>query len=348
MSDLDKYQDANWEELIELDDFRAWALGTDTDDTGAAAAWATTLAGHPERRLEAERAKAFLATFAAVTELRAPTEAERAEDRHRITAKIENRRHAARRKKYLVAGLGVIVLLVSLAGYLWYSPKTFASTVYATTSGEIRRLTLPDGSTVTLNANTTLSHATDWGANGRYVRLDGEAFFDVATQRNAAGGDARFTVATEDLDVRVVGTRFNVNAYFNGTEIVLNEGRVDLLTAGGGPILTPALSPGERFLYDSEDASRERNAVDTLAYSGWKDGYYVFDDTPLGDIVDRLAVIYGVDFYFTSEALRSVRVSTTASVENLDEFLRVLNLLFDGDGIEAVRRGDRITVRRRE
>lgn len=84
--------------------------------------------------------------------------------------------------------------------------------MYATQYGEQRVVELPDHSVVSLNANSTLRFRNDWSqANTlREVWLDGEAFFSVQKQEGAAG-PAKFIVHTNDLDVEVLGTRFNVS-----------------------------------------------------------------------------------------------------------------------------------------
>ncbi|MEM1359301.1 MAG: FecR domain-containing protein, partial [Bacteroidota bacterium] len=159
---------------------------------------------------------------------------------------------------------------------------------------------------------------------------------------------AKFTVVTEDLAVEVLGTRFNVNTYLTETEVVLNEGKIQLYLYQQPDRVVAPLSPGELFRFNATSTQIERTTVDTLAYTGWKDGEYVFEDTPLGEIIDKLSAVYGVEFVLGSEALRDVKVSTTASAENLDEFLRVLSLLFTGDQISVERQGNQISIQKNE
>ena len=109
---------------------------------------------------------------------------------------------------WLKVAAALTLLLVAFAVYL--NRQTHNHT-YRTAFGESRRVLLPDGSLVTLNANSSLRVADRWGRRTeREVWLEGEAFFSVSKLKKA-GSAVKFTVHTHDLNVEVRGTEFNDN-----------------------------------------------------------------------------------------------------------------------------------------
>jgi ferric-dicitrate binding protein FerR (iron transport regulator) len=147
------------------------------------------------------------------------------------------------RKQFMFLGVAVTVLIVAGAWLYWYNakPKRAASTAplvaapvaekneISTRNGSKTKITLPDGSKVWLNAGSRLTYNKDFGNTIREVELSGEAFFDVKSISIAGGtGKVPFIIHTPQIDVRVVGTAFNVKSYpgERQTETSLLRGKV--------------------------------------------------------------------------------------------------------------------------
>ncbi|MDR1272933.1 MAG: FecR domain-containing protein [Odoribacteraceae bacterium] len=162
------------------------------------------------------------------------------------------------------------------------------------------RLTLPDGSRVHLNARSSLEYPEAFRGEAREVRLEGEAWFEVA-----ADAARPFIVASGAARVRVHGTRFNVNASREGDVLVaLASGSVGLAVEGEeGETLLAAGQVGE---YRAADGSVTARDADLLPHVGWKDNLFVFSGEPLGGILERLG-----DWYDFSVAYADDRVAAT-------------------------------------
>jgi ferric-dicitrate binding protein FerR (iron transport regulator) len=214
-----------------------------------------------------------------------------------------------------------------------------APTRYATGNGQTRTVQLPDGSSVTLNANSTLRHAAVWHANTpREVWLDGEAYFSVKHLAN----HQRFRVhTTGNFNVEVLGTKFVVYRRHAQERVVLLSGkvRVAFRDQRRPDIL---LKPGE--LLQTADAQPQQvvhKAVQTPAYAAWKDSRLVLDDLPIADLATRLHDTYGVEVVVPDPALRRQTITGTVPLGDLDLLCQALHASFN---IKVERQGQRILL----
>jgi transmembrane sensor len=167
-----------------------------------------------------------------------------------------------------------------------------------TQSGQKTKIVLPDSSVVWLNSESSLSFPADLESRRkRIVKLEGEAYFDVAKQ-----GSSRFTVICPDYDIEVKGTKFNVMAYrdFNRTETTLVEGAV--IIKKGSQILS--LKPGERAVYSKNYLTKSRAQVRQATL--WKDNKFYFDNIPLRELVRRLERWYDVKIILKDPSLKDI------------------------------------------
>ncbi len=196
-----------------------------------------------------------------------------------------------------------VALLAIGAGALW----TTAPVRVSTAPGERVSVALPDGSAAELNAGSSIRHARGFawvpGVNrpGRVVELDGEAYFDVAT-------DGRpFTVETPVARIRVLGTRFSVRATSprsEGVSIVVMEGRVEVSPRVGEASTSVVLGAGEAARVGPDGvALRLEGETDHLG--AWRDGAFVAVDRPLEYVLADAGRIFGVDVTVEDEGARS-------------------------------------------
>ena len=143
------------------------------------------------------------------------------------------------------------VTIVAIAGYFITSDFLYNKEVQLQTvtvpAGQRAQITLADGTRVWLNSKSTMKYAANFGRNERNVELDGEAYFEVAKNKNIP-----FYVHTETNKVKVVGTSFNVCAYSGSHEFgtTLVEGIVDIYPANSSQIIT-RLQKDEVFLNEN-------------------------------------------------------------------------------------------------
>ena len=229
----------------------------------------------------------------------------------------------------------ITLLLILSAGIYWqffFNPHVVVSTLY----GQQLKTELPDGSVVTLNANSTLKYQK---LHPRKVRLSGEAYFEVK-KLPATGED--FRVTTDDLEITVLGTAFNVNTRNDHTKVFLAEGKVslDVPDANGKEI---TMNPGDLVSY-----SRKKNELvdlvsdaSALKLASWKEGALIFKDTPLTEALFQIEDIYGIQFIVQFEALKKELISGGVPIKNLDVTLSTLREVY---GLKVEKRGRRFFI----
>lgn len=194
---------------------------------------------------------------------------------------------------YRVAGVAASVIL--LAGFFWWYQSTAKQTIsIETIAGEIREITLPDSSLVTLNGNSRLEYCSNWeeGAT-RMVFLEGEGYFHV---RKSPEGNLRFQVKTRELTVEVLGTSFNVNSRNTSTDVFLDEGKVKV-RLDHEPEKEMLMKPGELLSYDSsKPAGAKTVTVESDLHTSWKSGVMIFRDASLEYMIEKISAVYDIHF----------------------------------------------------
>jgi transmembrane sensor len=188
--------------------------------------------------------------------------------------------------------------------------------------GQMSEFVFGDGTHVWLNSGSTLRVPVNSQANIREVHLEGEAFFDVVKKP-----DLPFVVHTRSLDVKVLGTSFNIQAYPDALnlETTLVEGRVEILNKN--QVKLAELNKGELLSFSKSEKIGKIEFVDTTPYYAWRDGKMVFKDKPLGDIAKQLERWYNVKINFNDESLKSFRFSgTILKNKPFDQVLQAIKL----------------------
>ena len=150
--------------------------------------------------------------------------------------------------------------------------------------GKMASLTLSDGSTLKINAGTTVRYPKTFSGDTRMIEVDGEIFADVAH-------DGRpFVVRSKDFDVRVTGTQFNLSSYSTDdySQVVLVKGGVTVSLEGSEVALTPSQA------FEKRPDGTSVLLVDTDLYTSWTQGVYKFENEPLENVLVRLARFYNV------------------------------------------------------
>lgn len=187
-----------------------------------------------------------------------------------------------------------ILFLLAASWVGWYAwPSSFQ--VYKTAFGETKEITLPDGSSVVLQANSTLKVAKNWEqADTRRTELRGEAFFSV--EKGQGPFPVKFVVAANDFEVEVLGTQFNVLDRESEQRVVLVEGKVQLRLDQGQEML---LAPNEMAQFSKETKKYEKIKVQTTEHTAWAQGQLLLNNTPLIEMARMLADNYGFEMRFS-------------------------------------------------
>ena len=201
-------------------------------------------------------------------------------------------------------------------------------------------LTLSDGTKVWLNAESRLEYPVKFLLQNREIMLSGEAFIEVAPNPGKP-----FIVHTSGINVRVLGTGFNLSTYSDEQfqVLTLNHGSVEISGIPGLPGANYQLSPGQQFTLDKSSHKTEIKTVDPQLYSAWIHGSFVFNDETLEQIFTKLQRWYNIDVLYQNEAVRNERLS--GALPRFGEFGTILNMINQVSDTEFDIKGNSITVK---
>jgi transmembrane sensor len=235
--------------------------------------------------------------------------------------------------------LATACLVVVALGIAMLRP---AAAEYSTQIAEVRELTLPDGSQVTLGAKSEIQRLA-FSADARRVRMgQGEAFFSVA--KNA---DRPFIVMAGDALIRVVGTKFNVK--YNGAQVKISvlEGVVQVIRPNGDPeaVISATgqphitLTAGQQTVVAEAQPGFLANPVPIQgdAPGAWREGRLSYEDAPLGEVIADANRYRSGAITITSPALARERINTSLKTSQIDQ---MLDTLPGSIGAQVVRKPD--------
>lgn len=250
----------------------------------------------------------------------------------------ERRRNPFRVWMGVAAGL-LVTLCVGLSLKLAHNTKVseaFASQEILVGAGNRDKsiVKLPDGTTVTLNAKSSLSYSPSFGITDRAVRLTGEGYFDVAKDPQK-----KFTVSAQGMEITVHGTKFNVYAYpENDTkEVSLVEGSISLKYGDS----QMKLSPNEKVCISSKSGRINLFRTDNSLETEWLEDRIVFINRPLYQVVDILQRHFGVSIECAEGINLTDRYTGTFTEHRIGEVLDILKMHY---GFTYSIDGDKITI----
>jgi ferric-dicitrate binding protein FerR (iron transport regulator) len=238
----------------------------------------------------------------------------------------------------------ILFLLFALGSvYLYFSaapgkPEIYNSIVFAET-GQIAKTLLPDSTLVWLNSGSRLKYDNRFGIQSRRVELTGQAYFDVTHNKSLP-----FIVNCNEIQVKVLGTRFSAEAYPEGQEIqvVLEEGEVELLN-GKNEKTFARLRPNEMLVYEKRNNHFNISEVVSGKYTAWRDGTIHIYDQPLNVVAIKLQKRYNQPIV-VDDALSSYKV--TFSIRD-EDFSEILEMLLTIAPAKAYQEGDTIYLKKK-
>jgi len=173
---------------------------------------------------------------------------------------------------------------------------------------------LPDGSRVWLNSASSIIYPTAFTGKTRTVKLQGEAYFEVAKNKQKP-----FIVTANNVDVKVLGTHFNVTAYSDdaATTTTLLEGSVRLSKGSSNTLLTPGLQG--IALHNQNNISIQKANIEQVM--AWKEGYFVFDDLSIKEVMKIVSRWYDVEVSFRGSVENKKFGGTISRYKNITELL---------------------------
>lgn len=226
----------------------------------------------------------------------------------------------------------LIPFLLILNAWLWMRPEpkelpaeAFPRRMEVTAmNGTKVFYVLPDSSKVWLRGGSKLVYdACMAQAAERRVEVEGEAYFDVYPD-----SEKPFYVSLSNLDIQVTGTEFNCSTdYHDQIQVTLAEGHVNMIqTKDGQRSLLTSLTPGDHFDYNRREHTFRVQEVDVRKHIGWKDGYLLFDNDPMSDVVERISHWYGVQVVLADQGIRDIRFTARFEDLKLGQIIDILEL----------------------
>lgn len=227
----------------------------------------------------------------------------------------------------LIASQGTTKIVKQDNGELSYEADKNASVAQlqfntlSTPNGGQFKINLPDGSKVWLNAASSITYPTVFAGKTRKVTIKGEAYFEV--QKNTA---QPFIVQSNNMEVEVLGTHFNMNSYDDEpiTRTTLVEGSVRVKTLPDQQH-RETLKPGQQAQLEQSTNTLKVRDADIESVTAWKNGYFNFDGAPVKEVMRQISRWYNVDIQMEGTMARHFRGSVLRSA-SLDEVMHMLSL----------------------
>ncbi|GHT14307.1 iron dicitrate transporter FecR [Bacteroidia bacterium] len=217
-----------------------------------------------------------------------------------------------------------IILLPLVVGYGIYAGinkigKTENTLLVSVEAGEKANITLPDGSRVWLNSSSKLTYTNAYNNKKRLLKLDGEAYFEVAHDAQKP-----FIVQCIDMETKVLGTTFGIKAYDedNIISVVLAAGKVQVTL----PDETRIMQPDERVVYNKSTHKLFSTMVKPSDFTDWRKNRLRFENETLLDIATTISRIHNIDYVFEDETLKSLCFTGSVDNTNVESVLNAITL----------------------
>ena len=331
-------------ELYEVEDFvmdeyfRRWVKQPDRENN---LFWQSWLRDNPHKRKLIEEAKQIVEQIQFEDTLST-------EEKEQLWSKVESyiaqeagetpvrsmtgTSHKAWHQKYSFRVAAAIAILLLCSAVFFFIRQNQVQQ-YTTNYGEIKTVMLPDGSTVVLNANSSLKFSNEWDELNREVWLEGEAFFSVLPKQATLSNNpvkAKFSVYTKDIRVEVLGTKFNVSQRKNAAKVVLNSGKVKLnitdQTRAGQDIL---MKPGEMIELSVGEEKVTKKTVNPELYTSWRNKKWILENATLSEVAVMIEETYGIPVRVTDKGLANKKITGTLPTAHLNNLLEALSATLD-------------------
>lgn len=231
--------------------------------------------------------------------------------------------------KFMRYAAAVAILLVSVSLFIRKKAPVLLNSVSGkerftqikTKTGEVKKISLPDGSSVWLNANSEIRISDDFqNRQQRSIYLDeGEAFFEVTKNSRRP-----FLVKTPHVTTRVLGTSFNIKAYqkLKRAIVTVRTGKVQVTNSKK---LLAILTPSMQVTYNTVNDKKRIETVDGSVARAWTEGKLVFNKANFDDLAFAIANIYGIQLKSKNKAAAGYRYNIHINTSRtLEETLRVI------------------------
>ena len=202
-----------------------------------------------------------------------------------------------------------------------YNTKDRTSEYYTLLAGEhTSNFTMEDGTVITLNKNSRLNYSDKYGKDNRNVKLEGEAYFEVAKDSGKP-----FQVEMNGASITVLGTHFNVKADAESDDITatLVEGSIRFEGAKQNIVMTP----NQQLTFSRSTNKVDVKQIDTDTFTAWKDGLLKYKSIPFTKLIENLKDMYQVEIRIDDERLADPSVTVSGTFDQRQSFDQILKVI---------------------
>lgn len=320
MSNQPDFNQRTLENYITDQRFLTWVLMPTPE---LSAYWENIQQTYPEQRILMEKAKLLISGLNFK-----PEQMEQQELENLWLAVSEKTPVNVRKSKIIPLWLrnvaaACLALVISFTVFYYYAHRTLE---FRTAYGEVKTITLPDSSVVTLNANSELHYPKNWSKDKkREVWISGEAFFAVnhLHRSGVIKSRDRFIVHAGKLAIEVLGTRFNVHDRRGLVNVALVSGKISLQRDRKQNII---MKPGEVLEYIPVQDTIVRKNAKTVEKVSWKNGKLEFSQLAAADLFIQLEDIYGYKAVFADPKIAQRKLSGAFATGNEDALFKGLSV----------------------
>lgn len=281
---------------------------------------------NPENRLKFNRLKnAWVMSM--LPETKAPET-----DVRQYSRKIRHRKQNRRILGYGIAASLILLLFFQVFHTLndyrqeihFLKNQQLAQLEYHTNKGVKGRVTLPDGSTVWLNSDSELKCPAQFSGDRREISFSGEGYFDVVKNP-----ERPMAVKLENgIQVIVKGTKFNLTSYKNddNASVLLLSGNITILPDSRSEQKEILVRPSERIQIGKEESRQVSLSVpaETLPILGWKEGWLIFNETTLSEVLKKLERWHGITFKVKDPEILDQKFTARFHEESISQILEMM------------------------
>ncbi|MCK5028468.1 MAG: FecR domain-containing protein [Bacteroidales bacterium] len=241
---------------------------------------------------------------------------------------IEERKSRRLHAPFVLKYAAAIILLVSVGffttKYYMSLQDDYRNITEITAKNEIiEQITLPDGSIVSLNADSKLEYPEEFTDNERKVKLTGEGFFDVTKNP-----EKPFIIEAENAEVRVLGTSFNVNTRLSkdNVEVFVKTGLVELKRKNNGDEKL-LIKPGNVGVLTKSKLEKSVNTNNNII--AWKTREIIFREDKMSDVIHILNTVYNTSIICENQEVLNLKYTSTFANQDINSVLNVICVTFD-------------------
>lgn len=211
-------------------------------------------------------------------------------------------------------------LIIVAGGLLGLNMLLDNQQIIVASNNQVHIATLPDGSVITLNKHSSLAYSKHFNEKTREVELQGEAFFSVAPNKQKP-----FEIKVGAVNVKVVGTSFNIKETIQQTEVIVETGIVKVRVAND----SVKLLPKEKVVVNKSNSKLDVTKSGDLLYNYYRTKTFECINTPLFELIDALNKTYDTKIIITNESTRNLPYTSTFKDMPLNDILKVITQTFN-------------------